>query len=282
MTLATDWIPFGRGVRVVQTHACGLIAVEKPEGILSHPNPGEVAEKGTILITGNYSLEEEAFHVRDGKGGIRRVYLLNRLDSPTSGVLLLSVDEGLAGVVRKMFARSQVSKKYVALIRGRGLRTPRGTWQDQLAKTKGPGGGVRSETGAGAPAVTVYQWMRPSSGTLPLSLIHLEPRTGRTHQLRVQTSTHGHPILGDRTYGDFDFNKTVGSARGFKRLFLHAESTHLIFDWQGEKIDFKATSPMPAEFAEAMVSDEEPKGKGPKGPRKGSSTPISPRLRIRL
>ncbi|MBV5335514.1 hypothetical protein JZU48_00365 [bacterium] len=126
------------------SHECGLIAVEKPDGILSHPNPGEVAEKGTILITGNYSLDEEAFHVRDGKGGIRRVYLLNRLDSPTSGTLLLSLDEGVADLVRKMFARSQVMKRYVALIRGRGLRTPRGTWQDQMAKTKGPGGGVRS------------------------------------------------------------------------------------------------------------------------------------------
>jgi hypothetical protein len=130
---------------VVASHECGLIAVEKPDGILSHPNPGEVAEKGTILITGNYSLDEEAFHVRDGKGGIRRVYLLNRLDSPTSGTLLLSLDEGVADLVRKMFARSQVWKRYVALIRGRGLRTPRGTWQDQMAKTKGPGGGVRSD-----------------------------------------------------------------------------------------------------------------------------------------
>ena len=44
MTLPTDWIPFGRGVRVVATHPCGLIAVAKPDGILSHPNPGEVAE----------------------------------------------------------------------------------------------------------------------------------------------------------------------------------------------------------------------------------------------
>jgi 23S rRNA-/tRNA-specific pseudouridylate synthase len=282
MTLATDWIPFGRGVRVVASHECGLIAVEKPDGILSHPNPGEVAEKGTILIAGNYSLDEEAFHVRDGKGGIRRVYLLNRLDSPTSGTLLLSLDEGIADLVRKMFARSQVSKRYVALIRGRGLRTPRGTWQDQMAKTKGPGGGVRSETGAGAPAVTVYAWQRSASGSLPLSLIQLEPRTGRTHQLRVQTSAHGHPILGDRTYGDFEFNKAVGTARGFKRLFLHAESTQLSFAWQGAKVDFKASSPMPKEFEEALVADEEPTDKGPKRPRRDAGTPISPRLRIRL
>ena len=283
MTLPTDWIPFGRGVRAVATHPCGLIAVAKPDGILSHPNPGEVAEKGTILIAGNYSLEEEAFHVRDGQGGIRRVYLLNRLDSPTSGVLLLSLEVGVADVVRKMFARSQVSKQYVALIRGRGLRTPRGTWQDQLSKSKGPGGGVRSETGAGAPAVTVYQWQRAAGGTLPLSLIKLEPRTGRTHQLRVQTAAHGHPILGDRTYGDFEFNKAVGTARGFKRLFLHAESTQLSFDWQGAKVEFKAVAPMPEEFTEALAADDgEAPGKGPKPPRRDAGTPISPRLRIRL
>ena len=282
MTTSTDWIPFGRGVHVVAEHACGLLAVAKPDGILSHPNPGEVAEKGTILIAGNYSLDEEAFHVRDGKGGIRRVYLLNRLDSPTSGVLLLSLDAGVADVVRKMFARSQVSKRYVALIRGRGLRAPRGTWQDQLAKAQGPGGGVRSEAGAGAPAVTVYAWQRAATGSLPLSLIRLEPRTGRTHQLRVQTAEHGHPILGDRTYGDFEFNKAVGTARGFKRLFLHAESTELTFDWQGAPVVFKAQAPMPPEFTEALVADDEAPGRSPKPPRRGAGTPISPRLRIRL
>jgi hypothetical protein len=98
----------------------------------------------------------------------------------------------------------------------------------------------------------------------------------------VQTSAHGHPILGDRTYGDFEFNKAVGTARGFKRLFLHAESTQLSFAWQGAKVDFKASSPMPKEFEEALVADEEPTDKGPKRPRRDAGTPISPRLRIRL
>ena len=131
--------------------------------------------------------------------------------------------------------------------------------------------------------MTVYQWQRAAGGTLPLSLIKLEPRTGRTHQLRVQTAAHGHPILGDRTYGDFEFNKAVGTARGFKRLFLHAESTQLSFDWQGAKVEFKAVAPMPEEFTEALAADDdETPGKGPKAPRRDAGTPISPRLRIRL
>jgi 23S rRNA-/tRNA-specific pseudouridylate synthase len=282
---ALDWIPFGRGVRVLEQHPCGLFAVEKPEGILAHPNPGEVAEKGEVLVAGNYSMEEEAFHVRDGVGGIRRVYLLNRLDSPTSGVLLLSLDAALADLVKDLFAKSQVSKKYLALVRGRGLRTPRGTWQDQLVKSKGPGNSVRSAAAAsgGVTAVTLYQWERAAGGTTPLSLIKLEPRTGRTHQLRVQTAQHGHPILGDRTYGDFDFNKAVGTGRGFKRLFLHAFSTEVTFPWQGETVKFGATAPMPVEFEKALGGPEG-KAEASAGAKRAGpgGQQVSPRLRIRL
>jgi 23S rRNA-/tRNA-specific pseudouridylate synthase len=277
------WIPFGRGVRLLAAHPSGLLAVEKPEGILAHPNHGEAGDRESTLIQGNYSMEEEAFHIRDGVGGIRRVYLLNRLDSPTSGVLLLSLDAGLADAVKELFAKSKVAKKYVAIVKGRGLRQPRGTWQDQLVKSKGPGGGVRSgtSTGGGAPAVTLYQWEKAAAEPLPLSLLKLEPRTGRTHQLRVQTADHGHPILGDRTYGDFEFNKTFGSARGFKRLFLHAFSTELTLEWQGKPLTFSAVSPIPQEFHEAMGGQ----GDGNAAKVRKPTTPgtvISPRLRIRL
>jgi len=283
----SEWIPWGKGVRVLQSHPSGLIAVEKPDEVLSHPNPNETADADGVLVRANYSFDEEAFHVRDGQGGIRRVYLLNRLDSPTSGVLLLSTDAELAEAVKKLFALSMVSKRYVAIIRGRGLRTPRGTWQDVLTKSRGPGGGVRSAVAPhgvqGNPAVTLYHWERAGSGNLPLSLVTLEPRTGRTHQLRVQTSHHGHPILGDRTYGDFEFNRLMGTSRGFRRLFLHAVSTELTFDWAGERVKFSATSPIPAEF-EAVLG-------GPTSGRDGKDNPpssgdggtqVSSRLRIRI
>ena len=277
------WIPFGRGVRLLAAHPSGLLAVEKPEGILAHPNHGEAGDRESTLIQGNYSMEEEAFHIRDGVGGIRRVYLLNRLDSPTSGVLLLSLDAGLADAVKELFAKSKVAKKYVAIVKGRGLRQPRGTWQDQLVKSKGPGGGVRSgtSTGGGAPAVTLYQWEKAAAAPLPLSLLKLEPRTGRTHQLRVQTADHGHPILGDRTYGDFEFNKTFGSARGFKRLFLHAFSTELSLEWQGKPLVFSATSPIPQEFHEALGGQGDGNAAKVRKPT-SPGTVVSPRLRIRL
>jgi 23S rRNA-/tRNA-specific pseudouridylate synthase len=278
---SADWIPFAEGVKVVAEHACGLIAVEKPHGLLAHPNPEDAGARDNVLIPGNYSFEEEAFHVRDGQGGVRRVHLLNRLDSPTSGVLLLALDAALAAEVRRLFARSAVSKRYFALVRGRGLRQPQGTWQDQLVKSKGPGGGVRSSAGAagGAPAVTVYRWERAALRGLPISLVRLEPRTGRTHQLRVQTSLHGHPILGDRTYGDFEFNKTMGVVRGFRRLFLHCASTELAFDWAGRRVAFSAAAPLPEEFNQALGGAEDGPGRGSS---KDAGVPVSPRLRVRL
>jgi hypothetical protein len=131
-----DWIPFASGVKILAHHPEGLFAVEKPAGVLAHPNSSDKKEKETVLITGNYSMEEEAFHIRDGKGGIKKVFLLNRLDSPTSGVLLLSTNEALAEAVKVLFAESKVSKKYVAIVKGRGLRSPRGTWQDSLDQNR--------------------------------------------------------------------------------------------------------------------------------------------------
>ena len=278
-----DWIPFSRGVRVLAQHPLGLLAVEKPAGVMAHPNPGEKSEGDAVLIQGNYSMEEEAFHVRDGVGGIRRVYLLNRLDSPTSGVLLLCLEASLADKVKKLFAQHQVAKRYLAVVRGRGLRTPRGTWQDVLTKSKGPEAGVRSavKSAGGPPAITLYRWERAAEGELPLSLLQLEPRTGRTHQLRVQTAKHGHPILGDRTYGDFEFNKNLGSARGFKRLFLHACETECSFDWAGQKVHFKAVSPMPEEFAKVLGDVDGGRPASLTKPRP-LGTKVSPRLRVRL
>ncbi len=277
------WIPFAPKVRVLNMHPAGLLAVEKPEGVLAHPNQDDKGKDEVALISGNYSHEEEAFHVRDGQGGIRRVYLLNRLDSPTSGILLLSLDAALAEAVKDLFAKSKVSKKYIAIVKGRGLKSPRGTWQDVLIKSKGPGGGVRSSKGSGpgAPAVSVYQWERAANGELPLSLLKLEPRTGRTHQLRVQSAMHGHPILGDRTYGDFDFNKAMGTVRGFKRLFLHSQATELELDWRGEKLVFKAVSPIPQEFIDALGGPDGGNAAALKKP-KPAGTQVSPRLRIRL
>lgn len=251
-------IPLHAGVKVLKVSDCGLVALDKPEGVMAHPNSSE--DNGRALITANYSLEEEAFHVRDGAGGIRRIWLVNRLDGPTSGVILVATHEQVALEAKQAFAKGTVAKRYVAVCLGRVFPTLRGTWTDALVKQGGGPEGVRSVVvrpgmrpqGPVSQALTNFRVGQKGVGPLDLITLHLEPRTGRTHQLRVQCATHGHPILGDRTYGHYEGNKAFGVDRGHKRLFLHAESVELTLSLNGKQVKFSAQAPVPPEFAAAM------------------------------
>lgn len=267
MSGAFDNVPLHAGVKVLKTDACGLVALDKPEGVMAHPNGSE--DNARSLINANYSLSEEAFHVRDGAGGIRRIWLVNRLDGPTSGVILVATTEAAAEHAKRAFAQGKVHKHYVALCLGRSFPTLRGTWKDALAKQGGGPEGVRSiivrpgvrAQGPVSAALTHFRVGQKAAGNLDLVMLHLEPRTGRTHQLRVQCAAHGHPILGDRTYGDYESNKSLGADRGHKRLFLHAESVELTVPSGDKAVTFLATAPVPKEFAAALG--------GPAGPAAG-------------
>lgn len=266
MSSLLDAVPLHDGVRVLAEHPCGLAALDKPEGVLAHPNRSE--DNPRSLLTANYSLEEEAYHVRDGAGGVRRVWLVNRLDGPTSGVILVATNSAAADAARREFARAAVTKRYVALCAGRGAQPGRrGEWNDLLSKRGGGEEGVRAEPvrpgsvprGPVVRALTLFRVGAVAPGGLGLATFHLEPKTGRTHQLRVQCAFRGFPILGDRTYGDFEANRVLGTDRGFRRLFLHAESLEMAVDIGGSKVRFAAHAPVPPEFAQAM-------GKAPEGP----------------
>lgn len=268
MTQPLANIPLHAGVRVLKTCECGLVALHKPDGVMAHPNSSE--DNARAMITANYSLEEEAYHVRDGAGGIRRIWLINRLDGPTSGVILVATTEDAAKQAKLAFAQGTVTKHYVAVCLGRVFPAVRGTWSDVLVKHGGGRESVRSAVvrpgmrppGPTSQAVSHFRMGQKGVGPLDLVTLHLEPRTGRTHQLRVQCAAHGHPILGDQTYGDYEGNKAFGTDRGHKRLFLHAESVELSLVCQGKKVTFAATSPVPPEFAAVMS--------GPSGPPPGA------------
>lgn len=263
-------LPMHEGVRVLQSCDCGLLALEKPAGVMAHPNTSE--DNDRALLRANYSLEEEAYHIRDGAGGIRRVWLVNRLDGPTSGVILIATDPVIAEQAKRAFAQGKVEKRYVAVCLGRTFPVLRGIWADGLVKQGGGPEGVRSVVvrpgqpvrGPVSQAVTGFRVGRRALGSLDLVELHLEPRTGRTHQLRVQCAAHGHPILGDQTYGDYDANQALGASRGLRRLFLHAESVALRVSWKGELVRFAATSPVPPEFGAALGGPGGP-AEGPKG-----------------
>jgi 23S rRNA-/tRNA-specific pseudouridylate synthase len=90
--------------------------------------------------------------------------------------------------------------------------------------------------------------VKKNAGDPRLALIQLEPRTGRSHQLRVQCARRNLPIVGDQTYGDFSRNRTFAKSTGSKRLFLHSMTTGFDYEYRGTRQTFSATAPLPEEF----------------------------------
>jgi 23S rRNA-/tRNA-specific pseudouridylate synthase len=111
------------------------------------------------------------------------------------------------------------------------------------------GGRIRAAADAGrVPAESQMRVIRARAGDPPLALIQLEPRTGRSHQLRVQCAKRHLPIVGDQTYGDFGRNRDLAKRTGQKRLFLHSLETRFTYQWAGKEFKFTARAPLPAEF----------------------------------
>lgn len=243
-------LPLGANVTLLVRDANGLMAFNKPAGVLSHPNaPGD---EGRSLLCAPYVLDGEFFEWDVGApGGPRRLWLINRLDSATSGVILAADTANLAGEIRAQFKRKQVRKVYHALVFG----SPRPSvqfWRDLLAVEK-RGGRIRASTHTGhVPAESQMSLVRGGRREPRVSLLRLEPRTGRSHQLRVQCAKRGLPVVGDRTYGDFALNRVFAKAAGTKRLFLHSLETHFDYDYAGARHRFDARAPQPEIFEELL------------------------------
>lgn len=240
-------LPLGRQVTVLTHDANGLAALNKPAGVLSHPN--ETGDEPRSLLQARYVFDGEYFEWKPESGAPQRLWLLNRLDSATSGVILAAADGALAAEIRAQFKRKQVRKIYHALVFG-GPRQPIELWRDRLAIEK-RAGVIRTAAAAGnVPAECRMSVVRTSQREPRVSLLKLEPRTGRSHQLRVQCAKRHLPIIGDQTYGDFSRNREFAKAARTKRLFLHSLETTFDYDWKGQRVSFQAQAPLPPEFLE--------------------------------
>lgn len=242
-----DNLPFGSGVELIARDANGIAAFAKPAGVLSHPNMH--SEQARSLLTVPYTLDGEFYQwTSSAFGGARhRLYLLNRLDSATSGVILVAADEALARHVRAEFLRKRVQKTYNALVFGQPSEATQ-IWRDRLAVEK-RGGQVRASAGGNIPAEARMSVLRQRRGAdFSLALIQLAPSTGRSHQLRVQCAHRRLPIVGDATYGDFGENRWFAKSTGEKRLFLHSLETRFDYEWRGTAHRFAAKAPLPPEF----------------------------------
>ena len=240
-----ETLPLGREVQLLTRDAQGLVAFDKPAGLLSHPN--QTADEVRSLLICRYDTEAQCFSWKTATGSIRRLWLLNRLDGATSGVILCAATELLARAIKEQFAKKQVRKNYCALVFGKPTEKAV-VWRDLVAVSR-KGGKIRTQAMAGnIPALTKFQLLKHTQGAFSTSLIQLEPQTGRSHQLRVQCAKRHMPIIGDQTYGDFGLNRAFAKSTGSKRLFLHSLATQFSYEFEGRTHEYKASAPLPAEF----------------------------------
>ncbi|CAK6689367.1 Dual-specificity RNA pseudouridine synthase RluA [Cyanobium usitatum str. Tous] len=196
-----------------------LLALVKPSGLLSQPGLGP--ELADSLIS---RAQERWPEVR----------LVHRLDRDTSGLILLARDATTHRVLSAAFAERRVRKTYLAMVQG--LPADRGGIIDQpLARiaTRPPRYGVVPLECGGKSAFTRWRVLRRFVGS---SLLLLQPRTGRSHQLRVHLAALGHPVLGDPLYGD----PLYGEPAPAPRLQLHAAGLQLLHPATGKPLHLRS------------------------------------------
>ncbi|MBI4025959.1 MAG: RluA family pseudouridine synthase [Verrucomicrobia bacterium] len=235
-----------------------LLVIDKPADVLSHPNPGQSSgdNRGRCAFEGSYDHRERCFH-----GVAGRIWLIHRLDQDTSGILLAAKHADIAKACRVLFEEHRIRKTYLVLVAGQPS-PPSGAWRDHLDKRTGHGM-VRSTPIPGrSPNAelryrirSVLQQFRATtkerSSRLPaLSLLEIALLTGRTHQIRVQSARRGHPVAGDRIYGDFQLNRELRRNIGLRRLFLHAAGLQFIHPKTRQPLDLR--SPLPGELARCL------------------------------
>ena len=185
-----------------------LLVVNKPNNILVYPSYYARNLKGPKLVDliANRATKHHPVH---------------RLDYKTSGVIIFAKNPNAAKEIQVQFENNTIEKNYLAFVRGH---------TDPNGKIDSPV--KNADTGVYKEALTFYTSIQSIEIDIPVepypksrySIISLNPRTGRMHQLRKYLNKISHPIIGDHKYGNRHHNRMFEEELGLPNLFLHAAS----------------------------------------------------------
>ncbi|MBV9312738.1 MAG: RluA family pseudouridine synthase [Pseudonocardia sp.] len=212
-----------------------VVVVDKPVGVAAHPSPGWDGP----TVTGGLA----ALGLRlSTSGAAERQGIVHRLDTGTTGVMVVAKSETAYTALKRAFKRREVTKRYRAIVQGhpdpsRGTvdapidRHPRHDWRFAVVA-------------GGRPSVTHYDTVEafPAASLLDITL-----ETGRTHQIRVHMSALRHPCVGDLTYGA---DPALAASLGLSRQWLHAHQLGFAHPCDGRWVEF--TSPYPDDLRHAL------------------------------
>ena len=216
-----------------------LLVVDKPPGMVVHPAPGHAS--GT-LANALLAYCPELAAGRDDRPGI-----VHRLDRDTSGLILAAKGERIRKALQRQFKERRVYKAYLALLDGH-LQPAWGRIEAPLGRDPDHRQRMAVLTG-GREAITEYHVLEqfshavgPAAGDY--TLVEAEPRTGRTHQIRVHFASICHPVVGDPTYGRRRPRLPA------PRQFLHSQRLGFRHPVSRQRLEFKA--PLPADLESVL------------------------------
>jgi tRNA pseudouridine65 synthase len=212
-----------------------LVAINKPTGLLVHKS---MIDRHEIYFAMKM--------LRDQIG--EWVYPIHRLDKPTSGVLLFALDSHTAKLMSEQFKEKTTQKTYIAVIRG--YIEEEGIIEHALSVKLDKIADKDASNVLKEPQEATTTFRRLNTVELDIavgryektrySLVELEPKTGRKHQLRRHMKHLSHHILGDTKYGRGEHNKMIREKFNMYRLLLHATSLSFIHPYELSKIIIKA------------------------------------------
>jgi 23S rRNA pseudouridine1911/1915/1917 synthase len=210
-----------------------LIVVNKPAGMVIHPAAG--AASGTLANALAYHFQQLST-----AGGMVRPGIVHRLDKGTSGLLVVAKTESAHESLADQFRAREVFKSYVALVHGQ-LEKDAGEIDQPIARD--PRHRTRmAVVRGGRPSLSIYRVRQRFDR---FTLLNVELKTGRTHQIRVHLSWIKHPVVGDKVYGEGRDNtvtepKLRAVVGKLGRQFLHAERLGFHHPRTHEKLAFES------------------------------------------
>lgn len=192
-----------------------------------------VAKPSGMAVHRGWSREKiAALQLARNQAG-RHVYPVHRLDRATSGALLFAFDPGTARRMQEKFEAGEVTKRYLALVRG--IPPEEGVIDHPIP---------RAPDGPRVPAVTGYLRLATFER---YALVEAFPRTGRLHQIRRHFKHASHPLIGDVRYGKGEHNRLFRERFGLHRLALHALELSFDHPVSGERL--RIVAPVPEDLA---------------------------------
>ncbi|NBO63891.1 MAG: RluA family pseudouridine synthase [Acidobacteria bacterium] len=227
-----------------------VIVINKPAGMVTHPGAG--VTDGTLANALVHHLGLQSIEL-PRRGGASRPGIVHRLDAGTSGVIIAAKTDESHLSLAEQFQSRRVRKHYTALVYGR-VENESGVIDAPIGRDRKNRVKMAVTTSNDArPALSIYQVTARLDG---FTLLDIEIKTGRTHQIRVHLAHLRHPVAGDTVYDGGRIN-TVKEGRVKQALlksgrpFLHAARLGFFHPVINEWMEF--TAPMPSEL-DAILS----------------------------